>query len=1470
MLSKYSYILLLVLHSAKFETTFASENVKKTVPGFIYSMPKTLTSGQNETVCFSAHHLPSEPITVVVDLKFKNSHFITTKIVQPEHSCFEVQVPVHGKNDPDTVGVKVQVHANGVVYFAHNQDPVLIVSKKMLTFIETDRFIYKSEDTVKLRILSLENNMLPTLNSKIPYVRLRNPAGIGVMTWQNISSDLGLAHIEYKLPQNSRTGIWKFESSGQTKTFEVTKYTLPRFKVYILHPRTIYYKALYVNITVCAKYSFGAPVKGTAFIRLSDAFYNIKTIQVLKKMTDGCTEFRFLQEDLSLENIKKKFPLIDPRIRILITATVTEDETDKIELTTAKSLILLKPYSLKFIKNDIFLPGLTYHGVIQLSNINIDLIGEVIEICYNIAIRKSWNYLNNEQCSNITLSNQTFIQFHILPLRNNVIHLQLSARSLSYSDVADNLLVVRMYSPSGTYIKLESVRPLEISKCRSVQQFYVEYTTNKFKENENLTFYYMIKTSQGIHKMKKILHTVHKTYPNYTEEYETLIGFYHKHTKLDNSIDKFILKFRLDEKIFSNYQILFYYVGVDGEIVTATREIDVDPCLLNDVKANWSHKQIIPGGTASLLLEAKSDSLCSVSVTDKSVKFMNDVNVLNTKTLIKSFLQEQEYPESKRRSCLQPKKKSRDGSNNRLSNSKREKRFIYSFSEDYDAYDVFNKFEIITISNFKVVSKPCYTGQFLTDQYSIQNEDRGAPIRSFFPDTWLWELVPVRNVAVIHRTLPHTITTWETSVLCVSAIHGPGISKISEITSFQPFFINLLTPYSVKLGEILYLHTIVFNYLTYNVPIRISLAISDGLDLLDAQKRTSFSYCVHSNNTVTHVFEVKAVKAQKVNVTVVGELDPSFPGHCGPDTVVNKRDVVFKTFIVEPEGYPVQITKSALFCRSDDHSPNNVTWDALTPNDVVLDTFKTEIILHADILGQSIENFDELIIMPTGCGEQIMATLAPNLYVLRYLNATRSLSTSVTRRIIRNLKIGYQRILNYVHSDGSFSAFGYYDSTGSMFLTAFVVRILQDIKQYIYVDQKIIDRAVTWIISNQLENGCFKTMSHVFQDMGGTTFENSTAGLTAYVMVSLLNANIRIPDAVQTNAKYCIRGHYNLDTYTLAISSYALFKINWYSEANRMLKKLIQISNKKGNMMWWTSKEYNGSGATDVEITSYVLLSLLHQKSPENLAKAHSIVQWLSTQRGPRGGFLSTQDTVVALEALTKYSSMMRHKTTNLNISVKASDQQFIFKFNEENRLISQNTVLKKANSSVEISIHGQGCILTQAVHSYFVKHITSSESFKLDVEILPLSKIDRCSIATISTCFSYNGTDHQSNMAVLEIDLPTGYEADRTSLYKLVEKDKTTGIKMFEEIQQKIVFYVTKLTSNVVCANFDINEIVTVHSRAKSAAKLYDYYKPEFRVLQFYDMDNRCTFKNYTIPLLDYRSVLENDTNRENPKRGI
>lgn len=185
------------------------------------------------------------------------------------------------------------------------------------------------------------------------------------------------------------------------------------------------------------------------------------------------------------------------------------------------------------------------------------------------------------------------------------------------------------------------------------------------------------------------------------------------------------------------------------------------------------------------------------------------------------------------------------------------------------------------------------------------------------------------------------------------------------------------------------------------------------------------------------------------------------------------------------------------------------------------------------------------------------------------------------------------------------------------------------------------------------------------------------------------------------------------------------------------------------------------------------MLSLLNQNTNENLAKAHAIVRYLTSKQGPKGGFQSTQDTVVALDALTKYSALLSSQKLDLNITMNAKDQTQITKMKENDRLKSKRMILKDANNRVTVQVEGAGCVLVQVNLEYYLKHLPASDAFKLEMEVAAVSTIDECSIAALNPCFRYNGPDVQANMAILEVGLPSGYEADRASLYKLIDVDE-------------------------------------------------------------------------------------------------
>ena len=193
----------------------------------------------------------------------------------------------------------------------------------------------------------------------------------------------------------------------------------------------------------------------------------------------------------------------------------------------------------------------------------------------------------------------------------------------------------------------------------------------------------------------------------------------------------------------------------------------------------------------------------------------------------------------------------------------------------------------------------------------------------------------------------------------------------------------------------------------------------------------------------------------------------------------------------------------------------------------------------------------QLINKPSGCGEQNMLGLTPNIYALKYLHAQSNKYSNVKLMIANarhNIQLGYQNELNYMHDDGSFSAFGKSDSNGSSWLTAFVIKSFSQAKQYVEtIDENVIKKSIDWLISNQNEDGSFNEPGSVIhKDMQGGV--NSRLTVTSYILISLLESNIfdllnqRIWNSIAMSTRYLEKNMNSVEnnTYALSLVTYAL------------------------------------------------------------------------------------------------------------------------------------------------------------------------------------------------------------------------------------------------------------------------------------------------------------------------------------------
>merc|ERR1711943_10432 len=160
---------------------------------------------------------------------------------------------------------------------------------------------------------------------------------------------------------------------------------------------------------------------------------------------------------------------------------------------------------------------------------------------------------------------------------------------------------------------------------------------------------------------------------------------------------------------------------------------------------------------------------------------------------------------------------------------------------------------------------------------------------------------------------------------------------------------------------------------------------------------------------------------------------------------------------------------------------------------------------------QTLDNLDNLVQIPSGCGEQNMIGSAPNLVAAHYLISTgASTADALYQRAVANIKLGFQRQLNYRYDDGSFDAFANDPSgTGSLWLTSFVVRVFGAAASLpgVFIDSSVLGVSIDYLHSQQLSSGAFPNVGTVIHtDMEGGATQGPVT-LTAYVLAALVQAD---------------------------------------------------------------------------------------------------------------------------------------------------------------------------------------------------------------------------------------------------------------------------------------------------------------------------------------------------------------------------
>ena len=119
-------------------------------------------------------------------------------------------------------------------------------------------------------------------------------------------------------------------------------------------------------------------------------------------------------------------------------------------------------------------------------------------------------------------------------------------------------------------------------------------------------------------------------------------------------------------------------------------------------------------------------------------------------------------------------------------------------------------------------------------------------------------------------------------------------------------------------------------------------------------------------------------------------------------------------------------------------------------------------------------------------------------------------------------------------------------------------------------------------------------------------------------------------------------------------------------------------------------------------MTAYMIQSLVLRG---RAGAAVDSVKWLGKQRNSRGGFVSTQDTVVALQALSMYSQNITSIPLDMTVTVSHSNpteeeatELGVFGMDETNKLLLRRQKVPDLPSKLTIETKGSGCAMVQTV----------------------------------------------------------------------------------------------------------------------------------------------------------------------------
>lgn len=1438
---------------------------------------------------------------------------------------------------------------------------LLFSSRRGHIFLQTDQPVYNPGQRVRYRIFALDQKMRPSVD--VVTVTVENSQGFLVKKKEVYVPSL-IFQDDFVIPDISEPGTWRISArfsdsleSNSSTQFEVKKYVLPNFEVKIT-PRKPYILTTAdsldeIQLDVQARYIYGQPVQGVAYVRFGLLGEDgektfLRGLEAQNKLLDGQSHISLSKAEVQGALGKLNMTIPDLLgLRLYVAAAIIESpggDMEEAELTSWR--FVSSPFSLD-------LSGTKRHLVPGAPFLLQALVREVSgSLATGIPVKVSATFSSSGSVSktqdfeeNTDDSGHVSIPIVVPP---STASLQLLVSAGSGKPATARLTVTAPPPGSSGFLSIER---LDARRPRVGDTVTLNLRAVGVSGDAS-DYYYMILSRGEIVSMNREPRRTLTSVSVFVSQllapsFHVVAFYYHRGLPVANSLRVDVqatdcegkLELHVDTtKEYRNGDTMKLHLKTDSPALVALGAVDTALYAVG----GRSHKPLDMTKVSEVM--NSYDLGCGPGGGDDALEVFQAAGLA---------FSDGDQLTSVRRSLSCPKKKTRGKRNVNFQKAISEKLGQYASPEARRCcQDGLTRLPMMRSCEQRAARVPqpacrepflscCQFAESLRKKQRAQSrggfaralemveeedliDEDDIPVRSFFPENWLWRVETVEASKVLTLFLPDSLTTWEIHGVSLSKSTGLCVATPVQLRVFREFHLHLRLPVSVRRFEQLELRPVLYNYLNKNLTVSVHVSPVEGLCMAGGGGLAQ-QVLVPAGSARPVAFSVVPTTAAAVPLKVVARGSFDFP----------VGDVVSKILQIEKEG-AIHREEMVYELNPLDHRGRTLEIPGKSDPSIIPDgDFSSFVRVSAsdplDTLGSegalSPGGVASLLRLPRGCGEQTMIYLAPTLAASRYLDKTEQWSTlppETKDHAVDLIQKGYMRIQQFRKTDGSYGAWLHRDS--STWLTAFVLKVLSLAQEQVGGSPEKLQETAMWLLSQQQADGSFLDPCPVIHRgmQGGLVGNDETVALTAFVVIALHHGLAMFQDKEAEQLKQRVDTSISkansflgekasaglLGAHAAAITAYALTLTKASQDLQDVAhNNLMAMAQETGDHLYWGSVPGSQSNVVSpslaphspaepvprapavwIETTAYALLHILRREGePETTVR---IADWLTHQGGFQGGFRSTQDTVVALDALSLYwiashtteerglnvtlsalghSGLKAHQLQLNNHQTKGLEEQLQFSLGSNIRvqvggnskgtlkILRAYNVLDMKNTTcqdlqIEVTVTGHVEYTMEANEDYedyeYDERPARDDPDARGQPVTPLQLFEgrrnrrrreapklaeeQESKVQYTVCIWRNGKVGLSGMAIADITLLSGFHALHADLEKLTSLSDRY-VSHFETEGPHVLLYFDSVPTTRECVGFGAVQEVAVGLVQPASAALYDYYNPEHKCSVFY-----------------------------------